>query len=240
MLPLSAMAVSTVTMVRKRSTARSRQEEVRRQAYEQRLELAREVHDVVGHWLAVINMQAAVALHVRDESPELTELALEAIRQTSKDALDQLRRMLAVFREPEAGGDAQREPPPGLAELPSLLGRLEASGLQVEVEVSGARGQVPAAVDHAAYRILQESLTNVLRHAGPTTAHVRVAYRPGSLEVGVTNLNGGRAASPTGSSGQGIVGMQERAAAVGGELDARPLPGGGFRVRARFPLIPSR
>ncbi|MBO0684678.1 MAG: sensor histidine kinase, partial [Candidatus Dormibacteraeota bacterium] len=225
---------------RKRSTARGRQEEVRRQAYEQRLEVAREVHDVVGHWLTVINMQAAVALHVRDEYPELSELALETIRQTSKDALDQLRRMLAAFRAPEAGGDVPPEPRPGLPELPSLLGIFEASGLQVVLEVTGARGEVPAAVDHAAYRILQESLTNVIRHAGATTANVRVAYRPRTLEVDVTNLNGGHARAPTASTGQGIVGMQERAAAVGGDLDAGPLPDGGFRVRARFPLTQSR
>jgi signal transduction histidine kinase len=235
-LLLAAWAVGTIVRLRGEAVARSRQEDARRQAYEQRLEIAREVHDVVGHGLAVINMQANIALHVRERRPEQADQALQAIRQASKDSLDQLRRTLAVFREGEVGGDAPREPPPGLSELPSLVSTMEGSGLPVELEMGGARGQVPAAVDLAAYRILQESLTNVLRHAGGATALVRLAYSPEALEVEVTNAHGGNSRGAPRPPGHGIAGMRERASAVGGDLEAGPRPEGGFRVRARLPL----
>ena len=238
-LLLAAWALGTIVRVRHESIARSRQEEARRQAYEQRLEIAREVHDVVGHGLAVINMQASVALHVRERRPEQAEMALETIRQASKDSLEQLRRTLAVFREDGDGG-AARAPNPGLAELPALVSTMEASGLSLDVEISGARRPLPAAVDLAAYRILQESLTNVLRHAGATAARVRLAYSPRHLEVEVTNSDGGQSRAPSRSPGHGIAGMRERASTLGGLLEAGPVPGGGFRVRAELPLAASR
>jgi signal transduction histidine kinase len=239
LLLVAAWAVGTIVRLRHEAVASSRQEDARRQAYEQRLEIAREVHDVVGHGLAVINMQANIAVHVRERRPEQADQALEAIRQASKDSLDQLRRTLAVFREGE-GGDAPREPAPGLSELPSLVGTMEGSGLPVELEIAGARGQVPAAVDLAAYRILQESLTNVLRHAGGASALVRLAYAQEALEVEVTNTNGGHHRGAPRPPGHGIAGMRERASAVGGELEAGPRPEGGFRVHARLPLAEGR
>jgi signal transduction histidine kinase len=232
--------VGTTVRLRREAVARGRQEAARRQAYEQRLEIAREVHDVVGHGLAVINMHANIALHVRERRPEQADQALEAIRQASKDSLDQLRRTLAVFREAEVAGEAPRGPAPGLSELASLVGTMEGSGLPVELEITGARCQVPGAVDLAAYRILQESLTNVLRHAGGASALVRLAYAPEALEVEVTNGNGGHHRGPPRPPGHGIAGMRERATAVGGELQAGPRPEGGFRVRAQLPLTLGR
>ena len=155
----------------------------------------------------MINMQAGIALHVRDRHPEQAEVALETIRQTSKDSLEQLRRTLAVFREPEDGA-APRQPAPGLAQLPSLVRTMEDSGLPVELEVSGAPGLVPVAVDLAAYRIVQESLTNVLRHADATSAWVRVAYAPRHVEVEVVNPGGGHPQGPSRSPGHGVAGMR--------------------------------
>ncbi|MFZ0216519.1 MAG: histidine kinase, partial [Candidatus Dormiibacterota bacterium] len=175
--------------------ARMRDEDDRRRAYEQRLEVAREVHDVVGHGLAVINMQAGVALHVLERRPEQAEVALRAIRQASKDALDELRATLAVYRQIEPAA-ALRRPAPGLEQVATLAATMRDSGLAVEVSTSGERGVVPAALDLAGYRIVQESLTNVLRHAGPAQARVLLAYRPDASEVEGTDAGSGRAPSP--------------------------------------------
>jgi signal transduction histidine kinase len=218
---------------RRETGRRGREEEARRLAYEERLRIAREVHDVVGHGLAVINMQAGIALHVVDRRPEQARVALEAIKQTSKDALDELRATLAVFRQP----DAPREPAPGLAQLDTVVGAMAEGGLPVDVVVTGEPVPLPAAVDHAAYRIVQESLTNVARHAGPAAATVRVGYEPRHVVLEITDDGRGRAG---GGTGHGIAGMRERAAAVHGSLEAGPRPEGGFRVLARLPSGGSR
>jgi signal transduction histidine kinase len=227
--------VGAMVRMRRESVGRQRQEEERRRAYEQRLEIAREVHDVVGHGLAVINMQAGVALHVLKRRPEQSQIALEAIQQASKEALEELRRTLGVFRNSE-DGEVPRRPEPGLDQLEVLLAAIEAGGLRVALERTGQPRPVPAAIDLAGYRIVQESLTNALRHAGPTTATVRVTYAARDLELEI--LNGGRVrwdgSAPRG--GHGIAGMRERVAAVGGELEVGPGPAGGFRVLARLPL----
>jgi signal transduction histidine kinase len=209
---------------------RTREDAARRLAYEERLRMAREVHDVVGHGLAVINMQAGIALHVVDRRPEQARVALEAIKETSKGALDELRAALAVFRRPEAPGQA-----PGLRQVGSVVTAMAESGLPVRLEVTGRAVDLPATVDLAAYRIVQEALTNVARHAGPASATVRVDYeaRAVVLEItddGRTRLNGG-----VRPDGHGIAGMRERAAAVRGTLEAGPRPEGGFRVLARLP-----
>jgi len=227
-------AIGTLVRLGREGATRDREEEARRRAYEERLRVARDVHDVVGHGLAVINMQAGVALHVLGRRPDQAEVALEAIKTASKDALDELRATLAVFRQPDEA-DAPRRPTPGLDQLESLTADMADSGLPVELLVTGERTCLPGAVDLAAYRIVQESLTNVLRHAGGATATVRVTHEPDTLDLEITDDGRGRAPRGDGRAGQGLTGMRERAAAVGGTLEAGPSGGGGFRVHARLP-----
>ncbi|MDA0562855.1 sensor histidine kinase [Streptomonospora sp. S1-112] len=234
-LLLGPAALGVIVRSRRENLRRERAQELSRSVYEERLRIAREVHDVVGHSLSVINMQAGVALHVLDKRPERAQPALEAIRQTSKDALEELRGTLAVFRTPEGGAPADtREPPPGLDRLDDLVAGIASAGRTVEVRVEGERAALPAAVDHAAYRIVQEALTNVVRHAGGAGATVAVAYRPKEVTVEITDTGPARPGSPP-AEGGGIAGMRERARAVGGRLAAGPRPEGGFAVRAELP-----
>ncbi|WP_247661439.1 sensor histidine kinase [Micromonospora sp. U21] len=219
--------------------ARSRAEQARRQADEERLRIAQEVHDVVGHGLAAISMQAEIALHLLPKRPEQAETALTAISRTSREALDELRVTLGAVRR-----GAERGPVPGLARLPVLRDRLAGAGLGVELRVVGDPREVPAAVDLAAYRVVQEALTNVLRHAGVASAEVTVGYRADGLTVEVTDRGAGAAGDgldPTddGTGGHGLAGMRERVDALGGRLAVGPRPDGGFRVYARLPVEPS-
>lgn len=229
-------ALGRTLRVRSRLRARAQQEEEWRRTYGQRLEVAREVHDVVGHSLAVITMQSGIALHVMDRRPEQARVALEAIHQQSRDALDELRATLALYRGEVDGEGAPRRPQPRLSDLPALIGTMRTSGLAVELTTTGRRDGVPAAVDLAGYRIVQESLTNVLRHAGEATARVSVDYQPGAIEIEVTDDGSARPGVPPQPGGHGIAGMRERSAAVGGTLEAGAMAAGGFRVRARLPL----
>jgi signal transduction histidine kinase len=215
------------------SLAHDRETADRQRAYEQRLQIAREVHDVVGHGLAVINMQSGVALHVLERRPEQAKLALEAIRQASKESLDELRSTLAVFRQPD--GEA-RHPRPGLGQLEGLASAMAETGLPVKLEVTGPKTGLPAAVDQAAYRIVQESLTNVVRHAGATRATVRIVCETAQVVVEVTDDGRARPNAVRRPGGHGIAGMRERAAALGGELKAGPRSQGGFQVSARLPV----
>jgi signal transduction histidine kinase len=216
-------------------------EESRRRADEERLRVARELHDVVSHSIAMINFRAGVALHVIDRRPGEARSALEAIRQGSAGAMQELRAALGVLRDPEGG--SPRAAVPGLAQLEELVAGVAGAGRVVELVVEGDPGELPPAVDLTAYRVVQESLTNVVRHAGPAAATVRVAYRPDQVVVEVTDDgNGLESASGRRSTdsdpqirGSGIAGMRERVAAAGGELDAGPRPGGGFQVTARLP-----
>jgi signal transduction histidine kinase len=193
---------------------------------------------VVGHGLAVINMQAGIALHVIGKRPDQAETALQAIRTASKDALEELRGTLAVFRQPD--GAAPRRPVAGLDQLDTLVKEMANGGLPVDLEVSGEQPAVAGPVSLAAYRIVQESLTNVLRHAGPATATVRVAYQPDAVDLEIVDdgrgVDGSGQGSVPGRGGHGIIGMRERAAALGGTLEAGPRPGGGFRVAAHLPV----
>jgi signal transduction histidine kinase len=234
-LLLPAWAIGTVVRLGQEAERRARQEETRRRADEERLRIAREVHDVVGHGLAVINLQAGVALHVVGRRPEQAEVALAAIKRSSKEALEELRGTLAVFRRPDNGGGPWR-PAPGLGQLEALAAAMAEGGLPVQVAVTGEPASLPAAVDLAAYRIVQESLTNVARHAAPATATVRVCYEPDALVVEVADTGRGRPLGAARPGGHGIAGMQARAAAVGGTLQAGPSTEGGFLVRARLPL----
>jgi signal transduction histidine kinase len=233
-LLLPAWAIGTVVRLGQEAERRARQDETERRADQERLRIAQEVHDVVGHGLAVINLQAGVALHVVGRRPEQAEVALAAIKRSSKEALEELRGTLAVFRRPDNGGGPWR-PAPGLGQLQALAAAMAEGGLPVQVTITGHPAGLPAAVELAAYRIVQESLTNVVRHAGSATATVRVGYQPDALVVEIADT-GGRAAGAARPTGYGIAGMRERAAAVDGTLQAGPSGDGGFLVRARLPL----
>jgi signal transduction histidine kinase len=218
---------------RRLAAERSQAEETRRRAGEERMRIARELHDVLAHNISLINVQAGVALHLMDEQPGQSRGALVAIKQASNDALGELRSVLDVLRQ---GDEAPpRTPASGLAHLDRLVAGAEATGLEVRTRVEGTPRPLPAGTDLAAYRIVQESLTNVTRHAGPASATVLIAYGEQELTVQVDDDGRGVAADGSGS-GNGIRGMRERVAALGGELTTGPRPGGGFRVRARLPL----
>jgi signal transduction histidine kinase len=226
------LAVGVVVRVSREQVLQTRRDEARRQADAERLRVAQEVHDVVGHGLAAINMQAEIALHLLARQPGQAEAALTAISRTSRESLDELRATLGAVRRGEDLDD--RTPVPGLARLDALVDRTRAVGVPVSVEVSGTLDALPAAVDLAAYRIVQESLTNVLRHAGPATAAVRIALGDDGLTVSVRDT--GHGAAPPKGDGHGLAGMRERVTALGGSLTAGPQPDGGFAVTATLPV----
>jgi signal transduction histidine kinase len=217
---------------------RAREEHARRQADEERLRIARELHDVLAHSISLINVQSGVALHLIDEQPEQARTALTAINEASADALREVRSVLGVLRG--SGEQPPRSPAAGLDRMEDLVSGARAAGVDVSVEVHGERRPLPASLDLAAFRIVQESLTNVVRHAAATTARVALTYGPQELTLEVLDDGHGSVASDRDGSGSGIAGMRERAAALGGELTADPQPGGGFRVRARLPLRGAR
>ena len=212
--------------------AHRRREEQRRQASEERLRIAQELHDVLAHNISLMNVQAGVALHLMDERPEQARTALTAIKQASNDALGELRSVLDILRGD--GEAAPRTPTSGLRDLDQLVERTRAAGLDVSVRIEGTPRTLPPGVDLAAYRIVQESLTNVTRHAVDATAAVVVEYRDDDLVVRVDDTGRGTPSWST-DGGNGIPGMKERAAALGGTLDAGPRPSGGFSVSATLP-----
>jgi signal transduction histidine kinase len=235
---LVATEVVRVRRERVLEAQRTRAEEDRRRAGEERLRIARELHDVLAHNISLINVQAGVALHLMDEQPGQSRTALVAIKQASNDALRELRSVLDILRQ---GGAAPRVPTSGLDSLDGLVANATAAGLEVRSRVEGTPRPLPAGVDLAAFRIVQEALTNVTRHAGrPATATVLVAYGDHDLTVRVDDDGNGieppSAAAVRSRSGNGIRGMRERATALGGELTAGARPGGGFRVSAHLPL----
>jgi signal transduction histidine kinase len=216
----------------------AREELARRAVAEERLRLARELHDVVAHSMSVIAVQSGVGAHVAESRPEEVGKALAAIEATSRATLEELRRLLGVLRQ-DSEPQASLAPVPGLADLDSLLGEVAKAGLAVRLRVQGTPSPLPAGVDLSAYRIVQEALTNVVKHAGPAQAQVTIGYRDRDVTVEVTD-DGRGAAAPAGDgrggTGHGLVGMRERVAAFGGDLEAGPRLGGGFRVAARLPL----
>ena len=258
----AALAVGMSVRVRREAAAGVRAEQARRAASEERLRMARDLHDSVGHGLAVIAMQTGVALHVLDRDPERARESLEAARATSRESLESLRAELAALRSPETAG--ARRPGPGLEDAERLAERVRAGGVAVRLDIDPDLPALPPAVDAVAYRVLQESLTNVLRHAGSATARIRVRAERGSLLVEVTDAGRGRTAAarlsttddtstgtdlagrsgtvadsrPGGAdgSGSGIRGMRAQAEALGGTVDAGPRASGGFTVTARLPL----
>jgi signal transduction histidine kinase len=230
---LTAAEIARSKRERAQDLARARAEEARRRANEERLRIARELHDVLAHNISLVNVQAGVALHLMDERPEQARTALTAIKQASNEALGELRSVLDILRE--GYESLPRAPTSGLAGLDDLVAKTRAVGLDVKTRVEGDPRPLPSGVDLAAFRIVQEALTNVARHAGHARATITIRYGDGDVIVQVVDDGRGTSAEvPPG--GRGISGMRERAAALDGELEAGPLPGGGFRVRARLPL----
>jgi signal transduction histidine kinase len=224
-LCLLAIAVGDVDRSRRAAIA----EEARRRLGEERLQIAREVHDVVAHAMVAINVQAGVAAHLVDRDPEQARSALRAIKAASGDALTDLRTALGVLRD----GAAATGPAAGLDDVAELAAGLRAAGVRVELELADV-STVPAAVQAAGYRIVQEALTNVLRHARARVARVSVTREDGALTVEV--LDDGVGSGGAGGSGNGVRGMRERAAALSGTLESGPADPRGWRVLARLPL----
>lgn len=212
------------------SQAKTRLEHI----YEERLRIAQEVHDVVGHSLAVISMNAGAALHVltKQPGPPHVEQSLQAIREASSGALDELRSTLATFT-----GTLSAATNPGLELAPALVSASNAGGLRVDLQVTGDRGRLPSTVDLAGYRIMQEALANVVRHARADSATARIAYGTGKVEITVTD--DGVGGSP-GAGGSGLESMAERARSLGGSFRAGPRDGGGFEVHAVLPVEVAR
>lgn len=215
--------------------------EARRIVAEERTRIARELHDVVAHRVSLMTVQAGAAKAVASEDPAGALRAMGAVEEAGRQALDELRHLLGVLR-PETDLDGLG-PQPGLADLPRLVEQIRGAGVEVSLATDGASAELPARVDLFAYRIVQEALTNVLKHAGPG-AHTEVRLGTDRSGIVIDVLDDGHGAAtampgsgagPGGTRGHGIIGMRERALLLGGTLDARPRPGGGFRVVAHLP-----
>ena len=246
----AALALAELIRVRRERAAeaeRMRAEEARRRAGEERLRIARDLHDVLAHHISLINIQAGVALHLLDSEinsetgtagPAQVREALAIIKQESRDVLHELRSALDVLRGSDEA--APKAPTPGLDRLDELVERSQAAGITVHTMVDGRSRPLPASVDTAAFRIVQEALTNVYRHARADNATVLVGYGEQALTVQVDDDGTwspvGASDTAGGSGGRGLAGMRERAAALGGSLDAGRRPDGGFRVRATLPF----
>ncbi|WP_163544826.1 sensor histidine kinase [Occultella kanbiaonis] len=210
---------------------RARAEAQRRRASEDQLRVARELHDVVAHHMSLINVQAGVALHLVDRRPEQVELALTTIKDASKEALTELRALIGVLRA--EGEDVPRAPAADLAGLAPLINRASQAGVSTTLEVDGDLDDVPAAVGAVGFRIIQEAITNVVRHSGATRARVRVTVGTGTLDVAVTD--NGRGPGPDPVPGNGLRGMTERATAVSGTVRLDDGPDGGAALVAHLP-----
>jgi signal transduction histidine kinase len=213
---------------------RTRDEVAQRRAVEERLRIARELHDSLTHSISVIQVQAGVAVHLARKRGEEVPPALLAITEAGADAARELRATLGVLRshDHDAGADCDGS---GLGQLDALVARARSAGLPVTVTIDGSRRPLPPEVDQAAYRIVQEALTNVSRHAGQARAAVKLRFASDALTVQVSDDGTGVAAAP-GGAGLGLIGMRERVSALGGRLHAGPHDGGGFVVRAELPV----
>jgi signal transduction histidine kinase len=245
---LTLAELARARVERHQRARREQREAARQRATEERLRIARELHDVLAHHVSLINVQAGSALHVLDRNPEIARDALAAIKASSKEVLVELRGLLRTLRDSAedafvAGPDpAPRTPVAGLARVDELAERVRSAGVDVTVHREGTVRPLPATVDAAAFRIVQEALTNVRRHSRATGASVLIGYGPDRLTVQVDDDGPSVTAAPEPATGTelasdtGIAGMRERAAALGGRFSADSRPGGGYRVRAEFPV----
>ncbi|WP_051819203.1 sensor histidine kinase [Streptomyces sp. NRRL S-920] len=232
-------AVSELGRVRREQWVKERAERARaaeRRADEERLRMARELHDVLAHSISVINVQAGMGLALLDSDPEQARTALTTIKAASKEALGEVRQVLDTLRAP---GEAPRAPAPGLDRLPELVDQAGSAGLTVDVTTQGAPAKLPPGTDLAAFRIVQEALTNVVRHSGSRHARVLVRHEKAALVLRVDD-DGPATGADAGGSGNGLAGMRERAAALGGTIEAGPRQDDGFRVTAVLPLAAGR
>ncbi len=226
-------------VVEERATLLEREREARaREAVaDERARIARELHDIVGHALNLVVIQAGGAQRAIESKPDLVRESLASIESTGRQALVDMERMLGILRGVDEQGEAL-SPQPGIDQVDSLAARVSEAGLPVEVSVDGIPTPLPPSIDLSAYRIIQEALTNALKHAGPAHASVTIRHGPDSLELEITDdgagLSGERAGDDEGA--RGLIGMRERVALFGGELSVGPMPEGGFRVHARLPL----
>jgi signal transduction histidine kinase len=241
-----AWSVGYIVRQRRRYAIGLQTEVASKAVAEERLRIARELHDVVAHSMSVIAVQAGYGQYVIDTQPADARSALGAIQNTSREALEEMRRMLGVLRQAESSPAAPLYPAPGLADLDRLIDRTSGAGVEVTVRRQGAPRDLPASIDMSAYRIIQEALTNVVKHARASACEVLVRYTDAELVVEVTDggagvpvLVGAGEWSPQASGGHGLIGMRERLALIGGQFTAGPLPGYGFRVRAQIPLSPA-
>jgi signal transduction histidine kinase len=213
---------------------RRREEESRRRIADERLQIARELHDVVGHNISLINVQAGAGEHVLYKDSAQAQETFKNIRNASHETLQELRSLVGVLREPL--GEEQLTPTVGLDALDQLVKAIADAGQDVRLRVTGTKGNLAGIIDLSAYRILQEALTNTVRHAPHATVDVNVSYERDAVALEVRNNRGDGDQSPDPGGGHGLTGMRERVAAIGGKLDAGPEPDGGFRVRAILPL----
>jgi signal transduction histidine kinase len=234
---------ASVAVLAERTAEReaARDERARRAVADERLAIARELHDIVAHAMSVIAVRSGVARVVMDSRPEEAREALGAIETTSRQALQEMRLLVGVLRRGEGDGDSdsQRSPAPGLSGLPELVAQARAAGVDVSVDIEGDRRPLPEGAELSAYRIIQEALTNVVRHVGPTRARVRLVYLVDQIVIEVIDEGGRRWDPPhpdPAGGGNGLVGMRERVALYGGELVARPH-GHGFEVRATLRTV---
>jgi len=214
---------------------RALKEEARRQVVEERLRIARELHDVVAHHIALINVQAGVASHLLRDDPDGAGTALGHVRRGARSVLDELGGILSVLRQPDDAAEPV-EPLPTLEQIDQLVASFDAAGLVVERRIAGARRPLPPAVALVGYRIVQECLTNVHKHGGGAAALLRLDYGPEQLSIEVVNAGGGTRVDESQRPGHGIIGMRERVAAVNGTLDIDVTADGRFRVHAKLPI----
>lgn len=222
-----------MTFNRRRRIVREREIATQEAVAAERAAIARELHDVVAHHMSVMVVQAGAARAVGESDPAAASDALRQIEASGRTGLAEMRRLLEVLKAEEDGDG--RAPQPGLARLGDLLDGMRASGLPVEAVVEGSPRPLPPGLDLSAYRIVQEALTNVLRHAGGASARVLVRYEPDALELEIADDGPGAPDGSEAPAGHGLIGMRERAQLFGGEFEAGPRPGGGFLVHARLP-----
>ncbi len=232
-LPIALGLTVRSLLARQAELQREREENARRAVLEERVRIARELHDVVAHHVSLMGIQAGAARRVMERKPETARDILSSIEATSRQAVEELHRLLGFLRrEDQADGVA---PQPDLTQLPDLVEQAGRGPLRVELSVEGEPRPLPATLEVSAYRVIQEALTNAVKHSGGTTATVRLRYRPASLEIEVLN-DGPPVPAGVANGGLGLVGMRERVALHGGELRAGERPSGGFAVLATFPV----